>query len=1419
MGKRSRPGNDDLSSQEHTPRISQRQVERIDSTADSDEVGTSDIQDTQDDLPRKNLDNELYMTPSDAKRRRLECVLVQGPACPLSAYLWEGQPAERLERGNEARSIEALKSTHELLHAEDAVKPEYTYFRLDDFRIYRPQGRTASDRHGGEMVTLDRLLKHRDGCTDYLLDGTLSCGSRECKVRGVAFRVLTIDGYGDHAFSVSDSICIQSTAARRADVWYQLGKPAMEYARFYRPFLWLAHFTKCFIEYMMDHKQVTLHHFARDASFAHWLEETYGGSAEYQDWCAESNLLEYRTTVAANVGFLHKEAYSIDKRLCKQPVWGEVDPINLTAIPAEPNMQQRTVVTPFAHDMFRHMYFASQLKSTLISDPKVLAEVRERKRQMGLTPLSSSEMASCTAKVTSSSTSEPPTTFSRGDVVTVKADYESKWKTKEDIWYAYVQRVRITDTGSVQLDVLWLYHPGDTTLGAAYYPFANELFLSDNCGCGSHALSPEDIISKVEVKWGSADPGAEAGLFIRQKFCTVAEEDRYSFETVKDSDFRCDCDQIIDNNDQTIDDWKKCLRQYELHDTVLVLRFKLTASHSIRIRGDVYHPGDEILARLSDENIANLDGSIRGWLDPAEIVEFDYEQQTIRVRPFVRRAMDDSSCKVAPNELICGEHTLQLPTSRLARKCHVRVVEKVEIQENRIPAPYDRGGAADCYFLSSKTMEGQDAATLNFKRGFDPTAPNRKLRGMGIFCGGGNLDRGLEDSGVAEFDYAVDWAEHALHSYRAASQNPMAHYFLGSVDDYLAAALAGSTKSNIARVGAVELFAAGSPCPGFSALNGNKMSEQSLKNASMVASVVAHVDFYSPQYFVLENVVAMTQGMGANKNENVFSQVLAALVALGYQVQQFLMDAWSYGSCQQRSRVFIVASAPGLQPLSAPAHTHDHPNSTPYMERSLGRSTNGLPFGKRRNEFTPFPHVSLSAVCRDLPFIGDAQTRLCTTFPGSKYQPFLLSALTSIDHRTPSDESGTSRTRVAMVPVRPEGMGLVQAVRAGYITGGEPYEFFTKLGHSRLTKSSTTYARLNPDGLIPTLTTALRICDGVAGRTLHWAEQRSISVMECRRAQGYRDGEVLVGTTFQQMKIIGNSVDRMVSLALGMALKTSWEHGEGGEQFPSTHTEHQQLASRLAASPVLVSEQLVSLFTPPLTPPRIAAGTETGTVPTNLERGFPQYRHDRDVLHNSDQTSLHSEDQDIDVAPVEVEDAENSSARVLNRNSTEVHPSRPHAVVVIRRSQQSQASSTRDLINSASHSSAVPDERKVRFQIIPVESLDRARSVNDAHKHRVSRSDKPRESTQDHADSMATVTITEDAPRRHTHPAGLPVPSDSVPASTAGSEDGLPASPPLTPPEFESQDAPLKLSDAQVQEIRTDGFKAILRMLDSSPRR
>ncbi|KAK4498158.1 hypothetical protein PRZ48_010814 [Zasmidium cellare] len=1052
-------------------------------------------------------EDESDVSSTGARRRRrvkvhreLSHVVALGPPLPRSAY--EGWTPTN-EQVSESEAIDRLLHAHKGLHASDDTKPEWTYFQLDDFAIYRP---ASSWKHALELVTLDLLSQDRS--PEFLFDGVLSVGNERCYVEGIPFRILAIDGYGElNNTDLAKQMCIQTPLAQRKNVWYSLGKPSVEYQRFYTPFLWVARFAKHFVDYLLEHDQVTLQHF--QMKFHQWLSSQYNDKS-FTSWMNEINTTDFRNTAVANFGFLYKECYSIDFDLCKHPIWSEIDPNRLNAIPEQPNKEHRTIVTPYAYDCFRSMYFGDQLERRTIDDRSIMKNVLRRKKALRLTPRYTGQQRAADAltPLSMERDSPEPLGVDAGDVIRVRPDSDGKWASTGTSWLAYVQDVRQFEDRTL-LDVLWLYEPRDTTIGKAAYPYSNELFMSDNCSCGKEALDLECAIDKAHISWFANDPNAETGLFVRQKFRTIHEQDSYDFVALQQNDFACQCQNQVPI-------FEECRSKYSVGDTVLVREWN-------KILGE-------------------------DRLQPAQIVEFDCAKMRIQLRSLLRKSEVDPASGTRPNELIVTNDLFDKPASLIVRACQVRYFTHEQVKSGDIVTPYDRDGTGDYWFIAGDKYPQELQAGLPFpdfddklsldaqslppiNEGWDPTTKplKPKLTGLGLFCGGGTFDRGLEEGGGVKFRYAVDWAEKALHSYRANVRRPEnVQYFLGSVNDYLARAMAGDKDRRIASVGKVNFTSAGSPCPGFSSLQNDKNSVESRRNASMVASVVSFVDFYVPEYFVLENVVTMTNSMGPNKDENVFSQIVAALVGLGYQVQQFLMDAWSHGDPQLRSRVFIVASAPGLPPLPQPQHTHSHPRNLKTPNKSLGKSSNGLAFGMRREEFTSFSHISAASAVADLPYIGDGQPGICVRFP---------------DHRIPVTEPYVNRHRMASVPQLPPGMGLIQAKAAGALRG-EPLEHCNRVNLIRSAHNSKMYARVYPDGLFPTVITKFAVGDGIAGRVVHWSQNRILTVMEARRAQGFLDHEVLIGTAKDQLKIVGNSVDRKVALVLGLAFRESWMGSE-----------------------------------------------------------------------------------------------------------------------------------------------------------------------------------------------------------------------------------------------------------------------------------
>ena len=1057
-------------------------------------------------------DSETEASPDRTERprkvrRTLSHIHVSGPTFPRSAYQgWT--PA--LPETTEVQALTELEAAFDAAHAYADQKPEYIYFTLDDFSIYRPD----HPKYANELSTLDRLNNNNGrGVNELIFDGVLRFGDESRFVKGVRFNTMTIDSYNNpDVITLKDHICIQSTQAKARQVWYKLRRPSGEYKRFYDPFMWLAQFTKYFVDYMFDMADVTLEHFRM--RFYSWLCARYRRREEFGSWLDACRLRDFRTTVAAHVGFLWKECSSVDDDqtgLCREPIWGEVVPWQLEAIPEHEPHEHRTIVTPFAFDCFRRMYFHEQLEARSVTDKATLKAIARRKKTLGLTPFGASQnrgAAMMTPKSLSGSATDDEIQVDEGDVVGVEQALEGVWKDASPVSYAYVQAIR-RDPDRTSLDVLWLYEPRDTTLGnKAYYPFRNELFLSDNCDCGKSAIDLSCVTCKADVKWFVKDPTSVSGLFVRQKYRTSDDEGFYDFASLQQSDFEC-------WHSKKLPIFEECRREYQIGDAVLVRDY---------------------CSDLAEDR-----------LEPAQIVDFNMEMGRVVLRRLRRKTEVDRHAK--PNELVLTEETFEKKPESVIRTFHLRFFTAKAVMEG-LPIPYDRDGTGDFYFITTHdgsretpdraknitaNPDSDSSAALNnastfwppLEQGLDPVAPSpfEKLKGMGIFCGGGNFDRGLEEGGAVEFQYGIDWAERALHSYRANAYHPeKVQYFLGSVNDYLAEALAGSKAKSIALPGGVNLISAGSPCPGFSNLQQNKNSQDSLRNASMVASVVSFVDFYCPEYCILENVVSMSHAMGANKDENVFAQVLAALVALGYQVQQYLMDAWSYSSCQKRSRVFIIASAPGLEPLPFPNHSHARPPRIKFVGKSLGKSSNGLRFGTRREDVTPFEHLSPGANTADLPDIADAQPQLCPQFP---------------DHRTPSEQNSERRAVISVIPISPRGMTLAKAAQTGLLTG-KALEYYENQGHKRKGARSKTLSRVDPDMLFSTVTTVLKLeCDRT-GWNLHWNQHRPLTVMELRRAQGFLDHEVIIGSPAQQVTIIGNSVDRKVALVLGLSLRESW---------------------------------------------------------------------------------------------------------------------------------------------------------------------------------------------------------------------------------------------------------------------------------------
>ena len=963
---------------------------------------------------------------------------------------------------------------------------------LDAFSIYNGEG-----RYGDEFAPLHHLCARVSNHT-YFFDGFLRDGyGKRYYVQKVPFRLLLIGGYCNTArHSVGDQIWIESMELKPSRIWYRLRRPAPEYQRYHTQFVWVANFSKHFTDFLSRHEDVRIWHF--QSAFHLELLELHGADVEFKSWLQEYDDTDFRRVVAAHPEFLYKEAVGFAEDMSTQPLWAEVHPRILAAVPAQQVKQNLTVVTPFVYECFKDMHWKKFLKSVEPVDTEYKTH-RARRVTANVAKLRDPNNTALSRLMRDESRgvqSTLPGPILVGDVVAVEKDVKTIWKSVEALWFAYVQDVKQSAIGRQNLKVIWLYAPTDTSCSVQGYPIRNELFFSDNCNCGSTALYGEDIVCKVAVGFFRDPDEPDVDFIVRQKYRT----NDAAFVSLRQDDFHC------------------------THYTSRL------GTHSDQVR-EKYRVGDAILYLKP----LPVQGSI---LEPAEVVDLPPPglHGCLLVRRLLRRKRDfPNEGKARPNELVYTDDIFALPPNKTERRCHIRFYLEAEKRKGMIPAPYDRDGTGDAYYITCRQVgEGSKRKLVpltppfpsSLRQGFDPLAPppRRVMSGMDLFCGGGNFGRGLEEGGAVRNRWAVDYNLGAIHTYHANLKRPdeMALYY-GSVDDFLMQALEGRYSVQVPRPGQVDLISAGSPCQGFSHVNSRKAADRSLKNSSLVASVAAFIDFYRPKYAVLENVVAMaSNGKNKGQEDNVFLRLLSALVGMGYQVQQFWLDAWSCGSPQSRSRLFVSIAAPGLELPRHPVQSHSHPPWT--KAAGLGYTSNRASFGARQFGPTPFEFVSAAEGTRDLPWIGDSRTQTCIPHP---------------DHRPARFESYRTQVQISQVPVAPRSQGFMAAVERGCL--GQPQiDAFNWANRFKTRAGSCAWRRVHPDRPIPTVTTSISPFCSFTGTIVHWEQHRLMTIMEARRAQGFPDRDVLIGRPPGQWKIIGNSVARSVSLALGLSLREAW---------------------------------------------------------------------------------------------------------------------------------------------------------------------------------------------------------------------------------------------------------------------------------------
>lgn len=663
--------------------------------------------------------------------------------------------------------------------SRDKHEREIVIAKLEDFEIYKCP---TSEKFGPYELTCLHFfdVKAKNLC----FDGHVRVKDKSYYVERISIHDISIEGYGSNSNPEIVTYLQTSLASKdkTCDIWLQLEQPASGYARLHSDFLWVATFGIHVIDYMAEQPESTVGLRQLRNDFHTWLVPRFGSNTNFLEWFAAFNHnADFRAAFHAYVTFIYNQAANLptSEQLISHPIWSECMCKRMKAIPSQPSVVKDTIVTPHVYECFRGSFFAEKLKKVALS-PAVAYAQRKRKIELGFVE----DCITTTQPERRNKTPIGRRDVRKGDVVSIAPDDHDKvhWRNSGEHWLAYIQDIEHTMNGAERLIVLWIYYPKDTLINQAKYPIANEVFLSDHCNCGDRDILSTDVIRKHTVAWSPKSMSTSKDFIISKTYLTRPA----AFDTLHNEHKVCACRSKRDN-------------QFE------------------------WHVGDTVYATKSTRGMVVL--------EPIVIDSIDHASKTAEVRTLLRLARDCSDLlpkerrgEITPNELVLTSKIRIIPVSRIQRRCHVRFVPRSEVRRRQVPAPFNENGTGDYWFISmsisyandgSRRLVPLEKAPEGLREYLDAPCLSDKLQGLSVFSGGGGLDRGLEQGGAVEFRTVIDYDAAAIHTQAANCSDPQnTRFYFGSVDDYLSSLLRGDMNRLVARVGEVDLIAAGTPCPG-----------------------------------------------------------------------------------------------------------------------------------------------------------------------------------------------------------------------------------------------------------------------------------------------------------------------------------------------------------------------------------------------------------------------------------------------------------------------------------------------------------------------------------------------------------------------------------------------------------------------------
>lgn len=382
-----------------------------------------------------------------------------------------------------------------------------------------------------------------------------------------------------------------------------------------------------------------------------------------------------------------------------------------------------------------------------------------------------------------------------------------------------------------------------------------------------------------------------------------------------------------------------------------------------------------------------------------------------------------------------------------------------------------------------------------------------------LFCGAGGASLGLVQAGW-DLRLATDIDPDSSSTHRSNLPGEFLTADLRTVD-----ANQVMTSADISP-GQLDLLFAGPPCQGFSIIGSRVVWDQ---RNNLFREVLRLASALTPRCVVIENVPGLvTLAKGA-----YLHAILEGLSAAGYEAACAELLAAQYGAPQMRWRLIIIG---WRKDLGIPAG-YGFPRPT------LGTAD----IGDLLPNCTIPPHqlkgfVTTAEAISDLPTVaaGEEATHYVGP-PEGLYQKTMRAGLNGeLFNHYAARLSASNLARLAHIKPGEDWRDL-------------PRELLPSGMQRALRKDHTRrYRRMTWDGIPRAVITRFR--DPKSGEYTHPEQDRTITIREAARLQGFPDGFVFHGDRSSQYDQVGNAVPTQLAEAIGLEIRRCLD-GQLGERL------------------------------------------------------------------------------------------------------------------------------------------------------------------------------------------------------------------------------------------------------------------------------